>query len=92
MSNKTQSELLAEEARRVIESPAYKTAMMVVKAKVVQDFENTNLFQKRKREDAWRKLKLLRSLEAELKKQIESGALEEKRRETRNRHQKLRGL
>jgi len=92
MNDKSQIEIEAEEARRVLDSPAFRRATTIVKAKIIQDFESTNLFQKRKRDEAWRRLKTLRAIESELKRQIDAGYQAERQREAKNRHKKLRGL
>lgn len=74
-----QAILRAEAAKQVLENPVFAQSLLAVRAKWFDDLTHTKWFQRRLREDIYRRLKALDAAEKILKNEIASGKLAEDR-------------
>jgi hypothetical protein len=72
------------EASKTLHSPAFQTAMITIKARLMDETMSTNVDQEEKRTEIWRKYQLLQWLEAELTEVIDSGTIATNELERRN--------
>ncbi len=90
--SKSPEELLAASAESLLNNQAYKQAIIAIEAKVLTDFKKTKFFQKRHREECWRKLQTIDWLKKSLESMVQAGAYAKDKRDKQNRHSKLKGL
>ena len=64
----------------------------MLEAKLINDFKNTGLLQKKKREDAWRKMNMLDDLKSNLERFVRDAQAEKLKREHKSRSANLKGL
>lgn len=62
-------------AESLLANPAYQAAMMRLKAGLFEQFGDTGLFQKRKREALWRMTRVAEKFESELEQMIRDASI-----------------
>ena len=73
-----------QEASNTLNSPAFQTALITIKAGLMQETMNTDVDQDEQRTEIWRKYQLLEWLEQELTSVIDNGTIASKNLEIRN--------
>jgi len=73
-----------QEASNTLNSPAFQTALIAIKARLMQETMNTDVGQGDQRTEIWRKYQLLQWLEEELTTVIDDGTIASNELEIRN--------
>lgn len=93
MVNKSQIEddiFYGEHAETLVTNPAYQQALVRMRAKLFEQFGNTGIFQKRKREELWRMIRVVDSFEQELEIMIRDSKLAKQDLEQEKRLKRVR--
>ena len=64
-----------QEAALVLNSPLYQEAFMVMKARMLEEFQKTGFSQSEERDEIWRMMKCLDGLERQLEAVMTTGKL-----------------
>lgn len=67
-----------QEAERVINSPAYKKAYVLIKSDLLSKFESTRYDERNDRDEIWRKIQTLNWLEQEMQRIMRDGEVANK--------------
>lgn len=62
-----------KEVQSLAENPVFQSAMTAVKAKIYSQWASTSFFQRRKREELWKMMRIAEVFESELVQAVENG-------------------
>lgn len=78
-----------EYARQILENPIYQEGITAIKAKIFDDWANTNWLQYRKRQECWRLYRAAEALENYIQKVLTTGKMARKSLDDRERLKKV---
>jgi len=84
---------LGHEAEALINNPAYKTALMMIKAELFDSFSRGTIWSgKKKREDIYKQMQAINALEAKIQNMMSNGKALEKQLARTEKLQNVRGI